>query len=122
MPKYLELRELTMVGTLDCDNELEINPNDRSVWIDRDEAIKIVNHLTGLFALDDWIKIEDEQPTHGQNVQAIGTWWSELFGPGDDDYQGIGQWRDGIVYIDCEGRNTQIHNITHWKPLKWPGD
>ena len=61
-----------------------------------------------------WIKIEDEQPIIGRDVIAVGTWWGEINGDGEDEYMGLGEWRGEHVEIDADTYVTQIINITHW--------
>ena len=71
--------------------------------------------------MSDWIDIKDEEPMLGQNVIAVGTWWGEINGDGDEGYMGIGAWGDGAVHIDSDTYSTNIHSVTHWMPLpEWP--
>ena len=61
-----------------------------------------------------WIKIEDEHPIIGRNVIAVGTWWGEITGAGEDEYMGIGEWTGDCVRIDADTYSTQIIAVTHW--------
>ena len=61
-----------------------------------------------------WTKIEDEQPIIGRNVIAVGTWWGEINGVGEDEYMGIGEWTGDSARIDSDAYSTQILDVTHW--------
>lgn len=71
--------------------------------------------------MSEWIKLKDRAPAAGQNVIAVGTWWGEINGEGEDDYMGIGTWRGDCVRIDSDTYTTEIVDVTHWMKLpEWP--
>ena len=61
-----------------------------------------------------WIKIEDGEPIIGRNVIAVGTWWGEINGAGEDEYMGIGSWNGEYVAIDADTYETNIVGVTYW--------
>ena len=61
-----------------------------------------------------WIKIEDEEPQIGRNVIAVGTWWGEINGAGEDEYMGIGVWMGDCVKVASGTYSTEILDISHW--------
>jgi hypothetical protein len=70
-----------------------------------------------------WISIKERQPRDCQGVMAIGSWWGEIRGYGEEDYMGIGIWNEDrrAVEIDSDVYATEIHNVSHWAPLpEWP--
>ena len=73
-----------------------------------------------------WVSIKESKPVYGSNIIAVGTYFGELGGEGENDYMGIGLFSDGdgspffggdYVMIDTEGYFLAIKNITHWMPL-----
>jgi len=71
--------------------------------------------------MTNWIDINDQEPEVGQNVIAVGTWWGEITGFGDEGYMGIGEWSGIAVNIDSDTYSTNIEDVTHWMPLpEWP--
>ena len=68
--------------------------------------------------MSEWIDINEREPRDGRNVIAVGTWWGEVNGYGEDGYMGIGEWRpSGYVVIDSGPYSTQIMDVTHWMPI-----
>jgi len=65
----------------------------------------------------EWIDIKEKEPNYNQNIIAVGTWWGEINGDGEECYMGIGEWRDGYVRIDSDTYSTQIVDVTHWVPI-----
>ncbi len=69
----------------------------------------------------EWIDINEKKPDVKQNVIAVGTWWGEINGVGEEGYMGIGAWSGHSVSIDSDTYSTEIIDVTHWMPLpEWP--
>lgn len=87
--------------------------------LDQSIRQRISDKLVPVLKNPGWIDINDEQPNHGQNVIAVGTWEGEINGTGEDGYMGIGRWMSHKqhVDVDSDGYYLWITNVTHWQPL-----